>query len=243
MLIAISFIFYFYRTSSQSNKENVKAGVRNNNQRNSNQNGAPNAANTVNRRSSNQQQQQPNAKGPAASRKSSNVSIVSSNGSNSRNNSFSSGTGRPHPADLFRQVMNSNSASGDDSPQVLRRRGGSLPINAGHRGSIGGGHNNLSPNSSPPSNVPAGFLRPKSNSYCEGTNQQQQITTTGMSPWLLRRKASASSRSSTGDIVISGVIRQPKGPDGTKGFAAGYREIILQERLLTSATESSTFSA
>jgi len=200
---------------------NINGGITNNNRKNSNQ------------------QQYPNTKA-SASRKSSNASTASSN-VNSRNGSFSSGTGRPHPADMFRHMMTTTSAgsSGEDSPQVIRRRGGSLPINTGHRGSIGG-HNNLSPNSSPPSNVPAGFLRPKSNSYCEGTTNQQ--ATTGMSPWLLKRKASAVSRSSNGDIVISGVIRQPRGPDGTKGFASGYRELILQDRL-TSVSECSTFFA
>jgi hypothetical protein len=104
---------------------------------------------------------------------------------------------------------------------VLRRRGGSLPIAMGinhtsqqqHRPSCA----YLSPNSSPPN---AHFLpsRPKSNSYCEGLT-----TSSTMSPWLLRRKAA-----SEGNVIISSVIRQPRGPDGTRGFAPGPRPQLVQ---------------
>lgn len=119
-------------------------------------------------------------------------------------------------------------SSGEDSqsPQVGRRRGGSLPIAALQRASTNGAY--ISPNSSPPNGTliigPNG-ARPKSNSYCEGASP------TSMSPWLQRRKASASSRLSSGELNFSGVLRQPRGPDGTKGFATGYRAMILEERL------------
>lgn len=118
------------------------------------------------------------------------------------------------------------SSTTEDGP--LRRRGGSLPIPASlmqHRGSTAG--NYLYPNASPP-NASAGFLRPKSNSYSEGTDP----TGATMSTWLQRRKASAaSSRLSSGDISLSGVLRQPRGPDGTKGFHPGYLNLIMEERL------------
>jgi hypothetical protein len=155
-----------------------------------------------------------------AMRKMSSVSTGSSTGG-SRHGSFSSG--KPHPAELFRNVMSctSSSASGEDSPQTPRRRGGSLPIATGNPRPYS---YNMSPNSSPPN--PG--LRPKSNSYCEGQNINGPATTT-MSPWLMKRKQS-NSRNSEGSIVLSGVIRQPRGPDGTKGFASGYRTLILREK-------------
>lgn len=130
--------------------------------------------------------------------------------------------------------------NGLGTEEVVRRgRGGSLPIAMlQHRGSISGPY--VSPNSSPPT-AASGYLRPKSNSYCEGTTVGATASN-GMSPWLMKRKASvASSRLSTGDLVISGVIRQPRGPDGTKGFQSGYRAIILEERL--QASQASTCSA
>jgi len=111
--------------------------------------------------------------------------------------------------------LNSRNSVGEDcSPQSLRRRGGSLPIpSSQHRGSLTG---YLYPSGSPPQ----GFLRPKSNSYSEGTDTS---AASGMSSWLQKRKASASSRLSSGDISLGGVIRQPRGPDGTKGFHPGSR--------------------
>jgi len=117
--------------------------------------------------------------------------------------------------------LNSRNSLGEDcSPQSLRRRGGSLPIpSSQHRGSLTG--NYLYPSGSPP----AGFLRPKSNSYSEGTDTS---AASGMSSWLQKRKASASSRLSSGDISLGGVIRQPRGPDGTKGFHPGSRTNLAE---------------
>lgn len=131
------------------------------------------------------------------------------------------------------------SSTVDDGP--IRRRGGSLPITASllqHRGSTAG--NYLYPNASPP-NAASGFLRPKSNSYSEGTDSSAAT----MSSWLQKRKASAAStRLSTGEISLGGVIRQPRGPDGTKGFYPGYRTIIVEERLQREMSQQmSTFSA
>lgn len=163
-------------------------------------------------------------------RKGSATSTTSSSNS-SRHNSFSRAPG--HPADLLRDVCMGGafSSSGEDcTPQVGRRRGGSLPIAAiNNRTCVIAGGAYLSPNSSPPNNgtyvIGPNGARPKSNSYCEGAGP------TTMSPWLQRRKASASSRLSSGDLVFAGVVRQPKGPDGTTGFPSGYRALILQERL------------
>jgi len=120
----------------------------------------------------------------------------------------------------YKNTTSGRSSFSDESP--LRRRGGSLPIAAlsQHRGSTAG---NLYPNASPP-NAAAGFLRPKSNSYSEGTDPSAAT----MSSWLQKRKASAAStRLSTGEISLAGVIRQPRGPDGTKGFYPGYRNLIV----------------
>ncbi|OXA63960.1 uncharacterized protein LOC110856935 [Folsomia candida] len=130
------------------------------------------------------------------------------------------------------------SSTTDESP--LRRRGGSLPIAAlaQHRGSTAG--NYLYPNASPP-NAASGFLRPKSNSYSEGTDPSAAT----MSSWLQKRKASAAStRLSSGEISPAGVIRQPRGPDGSKGFHPGYRTLILEERLQREMMQQlSAFSA
>jgi len=134
--------------------------------------------------------------------------------------------------------LNSRNSLGEDcSPQSLRRRGGSLPIpSAQHRGSLVG--NYLYPSGSPP----AGFLRPKSNSYSEGTDASSAAS--GMSSWLQKRKASASSRLSSGDISLGGVLRQPRGPDGTKGFHPGYRALINEEKLQREmSVQLGTFSA
>lgn len=87
----------------------------------------------------------------------------------------------------------------------------------------------LSPNGSPPNGLTAAALsgaaagaRPKSNSYCEGL-----MTSATMSPWLQRRKAAAVSRtSSDGGVVLSTVIRQPRGPDGTRGFSASCPRVV-----------------
>ena len=103
---------------------------------------------------------------------------------------------------------------------ILRRRGGSLPITMApmmhHNHQNGSATANshptpsyLSPNSSPPNRTMS--TRPKSNSYCEGLMMTSNST---MSPWLQRRKAA-----SEGNVVISSVIRQPRGPDGTRGFS------------------------
>jgi hypothetical protein len=172
------------------------------------------------------------------SRNSSNASTGSSNCS--RHGSFSqqyhAGTS---PADLF--YRNVHVLAGEEStPQVNRRRGGSLPIpmngnaNANHHYHAGGpppAYYNyqrnsmyLSPNSSPPNGneIPQ---RPKSNSYCEGTpNKNLSLATSpnGMSVWLQRRMAST--RSSEGNIELNGVLRQPRGPDGTKGFASNQNQ-------------------
>jgi len=171
-------------------------------------------------------------------RNNSNASTCSSNGS-SRNGSFSMPY---HPGSdlMYRNMMVYH--SNEEGPQIIRRRGGSLPmpmVMPGDQSFLNGypyqhyqngpqGQRNsmyLVPNLSPPSG--AGFQqRPKSNSYCEGVERKN--STGGMSLWLQRRLAN--SRSSEGSIVTTGVIRQPRGPDGTKGFAAGYREQILKER-------------
>lgn len=45
----------------------------------------------------------------------------------------------------------------------------------------------------------------------------------GMSPWLMRRKAAAE-----GHVVVSSVIRQPRGPDGTRGFMMGHRGSLVR---------------
>jgi SUZ-C motif len=97
-------------------------------------------------------------------------------------------------------------------------RGGSLPI-----AMVGPGlvhlsqqHQNQRPLSghlSPTSSPPNLSQRPKSNSDCEGLT-----TSATMSPWLQRRKAAARTNSE-GNVIISSVIRQPRGPDGTRGFA------------------------
>ncbi|CAG7730394.1 unnamed protein product [Allacma fusca] len=115
---------------------------------------------------------------------------------------------------LSRQNCNANN---NEREIVLRRRGGSLPIAMGPiHTSQRPASTYLSPNSSPPNN----FLpsRPKSNSYCEGL-----MTSSTMSPWLARRKAA-----SEGNVIISSVIRQPRGPDGTRGFAPGPRPLLIQ---------------
>jgi hypothetical protein len=144
---------------------------------------------------------------------------------------FERGTYQQHYGQQNQYYKNTNSGRSsissinDDAP--LRRRGGSLPITAlsQHRGSTAG--NYLYPNASPP-NSASGFLRPKSNSYSEGTDPSAAT----MSSWLQKRKASAAStRLSTGEISLNGVSRQPRGPDGTKGFHSGYRTLIIEERL------------
>jgi len=215
--------------SPSNNFENARSGNnQNGNRRNSTQN-----QNNANNNGVNNQSRRNSSAYHQTHRKSSNTSTASSNNS-SRHNSFSKPplSSSSHPADLLRNVYSSvvaYSSSGEESqsPQVGRRRGGSLPIAALQRSS-GGAY--LSPNSSPPSNgafitIGPNGARPKSNSYCEGTSP------TTMSPWLQRRKASASSRLSNGELTFSGVVRQPRGPDGTKGFASGYRAMILEERL------------
>ena len=136
-------------------------------------------------------------------------------------------------------------SSAEDSPQVVRRRGGSLPIpmmtNGGQQYLHQQHYYNptqrnsmyLSPNSSPPNGTDI-RPRPKSNSYCEGTVPRGSPNGAGgMSLWLQRRHAST--RSSEGNVVISGVVRQPRGPDGTKGFAQGYRQLIIKEKEETQA--------
>ncbi|CAL8088366.1 unnamed protein product [Orchesella dallaii] len=219
------------KSPSRSGKDifdNIRSGNnQNGTRRNStqHQNNANNGSGNQSRRNSSAYNQN--------HRKSSNTSNTSSNNS-SRHNSFSKPppSSSSHPADLLRNVYSSvvaYSSSGEESqsPQVGRRRGGSLPIAALQRSS---GTAYLSPNSSPPSNgafitIGPNGARPKSNSYCEGASP------TTMSTWLCRRKASASSRLSSGELTFSGVVRQPRGPDGTKGFASGYRAMILEERL------------
>jgi len=154
-----------------------------------------------------------------------------------RHNSFSkSFNSNKTNGDIIRPVKTFTSAAaaaaaaaGDgkvEDGQQGRRRGGSLPVATPLATSPGRAF--LSPHASPGSDM---FGRPKSNSYCEGASP------TAMNPWLQRRKAA--SRLSEGNVVINGVIRQPKGPDGTKGFREGYRELILQERRrLSSGSES-----
>ncbi|ODM99313.1 La-related protein 6 [Orchesella cincta] len=224
------------KSPSRSGKENLDNARSVNNNQNGNNNN--------NRRNSTQNQSNVNNNGGSQSRrkqqrlspdhrKSSNTSTASSNNSRPTQQLQQASTFlSSHPADLLRNVYSSvvaYSSSGEESqsPQVGRRRGGSLPITALQRTS---GAAYLSPNSSPPGNgafitIGPNGARPKSNSYCEGTSP------TTMSPWLLKRKASASSRLSNGELTFSGVVRQPRGPDGTKGFASGYRAMILEERL------------
>jgi len=106
----------------------------------------------------------------------------------------------------------------DENSQPLRPRGGSLPVPLSvlaPRGSVSGVYPCSTNNNS-------GQQRPKSNSYSEGSDP------CGMSTWLQKRKASAaSSRLSTGDICLNGVIRQPRGPDGTRGFVNHPRLVAL----------------
>jgi len=113
-----------------------------------------------------------------------------------------------------------SSRKDSENSQPLRPRGGSLPVPLAvlaPRGSVSGVYP-CSPNNSSHS----GIQRPKSNSYSEGSDP------CGMSSWLQKRKASAaSSRLSTGDICLSGVIRQPRGPDGTRGFVNHPRLVAL----------------
>ncbi|CAL8076979.1 unnamed protein product [Orchesella dallaii] len=162
--------------------------------------------------------------------KSSNTSTPSSNNS-SQHNSFSKPppSSSSHPSDLLRNLNSSvvtYSSFGEEfqSPQVVRRRVGSLPIAALQRSSSSA---YLSSNSSPLSNgasITSGpnGARPKSSSYCEGASP------TTISTWLQRRRAS---RNYNGELTFSEVVRQPRGPDGTKGFASGYRARLLEERL------------
>jgi len=137
-----------------------------------------------------------------------------------------------------------SSFSSSDEAQVVRRRGGSLPVPASslskHRASISGGHIMMHSNASPP-NGSGGYTRPKSKSYSEGTDHSAAT----MSSWLQKRKASAaSSRLSTGEITLNGVLRQPRGPDGSKGFHPGYRRLIVEERLQREmVAQLGTFSA
>jgi hypothetical protein len=159
-----------------------------------------------------------------------------SSAASSRNGSFSY---QHHPGgELFnRNQYFAPAADVDGLEQVLlRRRGGSLPINAQQQqkrhshSSATGNQLYLSPSSSPPNNVTygPGQHRPKSNSYCEGANITNG-TSSGMSAWLQKRLAST--RTSEGNITLAAtVIRQPRGPDGSKGFASGYRNMILEER-------------
>ncbi|CAL8106281.1 unnamed protein product [Orchesella dallaii] len=163
--------------------------------------------------------------------KSSNTSTASSNNS-SQHNSFSKSppSSSSRPADLLCNLNSSvvtYSSFGEEfqSPQVVRRRGGSLSVAALQRSS---GAAYLSSNSSPLSNG----ARPKSDSYCEGASP------TTISTWLQRRRASASSRGYNGELTFSGVVRQPRGPDGTKGFASGYRAVLLEERLQQQANSA-----
>lgn len=119
-----------------------------------------------------------------------------------------------------KQVRNYNNKNYDEQV-VLRRRGGSLPISVGPESMHPSQRplsSYLSPGSSPPNFLPQ---RPKSNSYCEGL-----MTTATMSPWLQRRKAATSRTNSEGNVIISGVVRQPKGPDGTRGFSMASRFLI-----------------
>jgi len=159
-----------------------------------------------------------------------------SSANSSRNGSFSY---QHHPGgDLFNRNQYYGSGLDLDGLEqvLLRRRGGSLPISAHSQqkrhshSSATGNQLYLSPSSSPPTNAAfgPGQHRPKSNSYCEGANINGS-NSVGMSAWLQKRLAS--SRTSEGNISLSAtVIRQPRGPDGTKGFAAGYRNMILEER-------------
>jgi len=126
---------------------------------------------------------------------------------------------------------NSGRTSFSEESQVVRRRGGSVAVPpksalSRHRGSVC--PSMLAGSGSPPSSA-SGYLRPKSNSYSEGSDKNNGAT---MSSWLQRRKASAAStRLSNGDIQVSGVIRQPRGPDGTSGFHPGHRTLIVGERI------------
>jgi len=140
------------------------------------------------------------------------------NGKVTRNNKESSQNQQQQSPRKQSNSRSSNFSNAKDSSNIereiiLRRRGGSLPITmapAMHHQNVANSHPNschLSPSSSPPNR---GAIRPKSNSYCEGL----MMTSTTMSPWLQRRKAA-----SEGNVVISSVIRQPRGPDGTRGFA------------------------
>jgi len=129
----------------------------------------------------------------------------------------------------------------DDVPQIIRRRGGSLPMTsvtsttgeqqqfyrAPHKD---GAHNQkrnsmfLAANTAQ-SDVANFQIRPKSNSYCEGIGNGNGNAGGGTSLWLQRRMESSRAASEV-SVVTSGVIRQPRGPDGTRGFASGYRQLI-----------------
>jgi len=172
----------------------------------------------------------------------SNPSSTGSSNPTSRHGSFS----KPYYSNEFAMYRNMMAyvpivpPQSDESSQVVRRRGGSLPIPMMmtglnpqqqqyypyHRNSM-----YLSPNSPPNANGADIRTRPKSNSYCEGTTVDGRRNSNGMSQWLQRRHES--SRSSEGNVVMNGVIRQPRGPDGTKGFHAGHRQINnLNEEVL-----------
>jgi len=155
----------------------------------------------------------------------SNMSTGSSN-PGSRNGSFSAqGQGQMTqriPA-LFDRKITSEDLGGLSFAAAARR--GSLPLpnlmNGGNNRSMSlttataaarGRHQSKRNSLAPP---PAERQpRQKSNSYCEGTEQSGGAA--GMSAWLQRRMATT--RSSEGTIVLNAAIRQPRGPDGTKGF-------------------------
>ncbi|XP_021962360.1 la protein homolog isoform X2 [Folsomia candida] len=120
----------------------------------------------------------------------------------------------------------SSISTNDESLPIRRRRGGSLPVAplAQYRGN----YCICPPN--PPSQNAVDFLRPNSNGYFEGGTDPAAT----MSSWLQKRKAS--NRLSVGEVSLgSGVIRQPRGPDGSKGFHPGYRALMQEERLNMSA--------
>ncbi|CAL8076932.1 unnamed protein product [Orchesella dallaii] len=214
--------------SRKDNFDNVRSGnAQNGTTRNSTQHNynAKNGSGNQSRRDSSAYQQN--------HCKSSNTSTASSNNS-SQHNSFSKPppSSSSHPANLLRNLNSpvvTHSSFGEEfqSPQVVRRRVGSLPI-AGLQRSSSSAY--LSSNSSPLSNgasITSGpnGARPKSSSYCEGASSKT------ISTWLQRRRASASSRPNNGELTFSEVVRQPRGPDGTKGFVSGYRARLLEERL------------
>jgi len=163
-----------------------------------------------------------------------NNSVISTGSSgSSRHGSFCNGKpGQSSPEPLFRNMM----VYMPDEPQVIRRRGGSLPMPSVM--SAGGQQhyyrsppednfhqkrNSMFLCTNPAQSDSSNFqVRPKSNSYCEGIGPRANG---GTSLWLQRRMESTRA-ASEGSVVISGVVRQPRGPDGTRGFAAGYRRLI-----------------